>query len=670
MKKIIVWLVVILLITGLVFLIYKILSPYKKIEVLQAIPAKPVFIIEMDNSYASWEKIVKSDVWNHVKKHQFFARMASGMDMLDSVISSNPKIAKFVGTRSLVVSMHMVQANDYDFIYATDIRRVSKLLPAKDALNGILSAKFKMHIYSYKGVSIYQIQDSKSKSVLHIGIVHNLLIASYNQRLIESSIAQIDDPQLSKDEHFISLHNKLSGDGILRFYINYAELDNYTNGMLSSPDQNIKQLSTSLFYTGLALNIDGDNMIRCDGYTNFNDTITSSLRAMINSGNGKTGLADVLPKNTSASVSLGFDRFTEYFDNLMNNLKEVPKSYSEYQSAMKQAESYLKIDVRKNLMSWIDDEAAMVYLPPMGLGKNNEFAVFLKTRNLNDAKKNLDFVAERIRKRTPAKFEKIEYEGYEIHYLAMKGFFRLLFGKYFQKLEKPYFTYIGDYVVFSNHPQTLKVLIDGVVKNNLMANIPGCKNFTGNFSRHSNVFILVNTASYVESLQGSVNASTWGDLQKNHDYIKSFPFLGFQLEKDGSLFKTKLYIQFKGDDAKEAEIALIDSTDTKNNDTLSSHVSDENRSQVSVLLDKVDGYIPDDVNSKKYIEKYSNGKSKVEIELKDGFRHGDYYEYYDNGNYKIKGSFKHDHRDGTWKIYSDDGKLLQKIKYEDGKLKE
>ena len=51
----------------------------------------------------------------------------------------------------------------------------------------------------------------------------------------------------------------------------------------------------------------------------------------------------------------------------------------------------------------------------------------------------------------------------------------------------------------------------------------------------------------------------------------------------------------------------------------------------------------------------------------DGFRHGDYKEYYDNGEVKIKGQYKKDHKEGTWKFYAENGKLLQKIKFENGK---
>ena len=431
--------------------------------------------------------------------------------------------------------------------------------------------------------------------------------------------------------------------------------------MLISPDPNIRQLSKSLLYTGLAFGIDNENMIRCEGYTNFKDSIASSFRAMIRSGEGKTGLAEVLPLQTASSVSIGFERFTDYFDNMMANLKEVPKSYDTYQANIKQAENFLNIDVRKNIMSWIGGEAAMVQLAPMGLGRNNEFAVFLKTRDMANAKENIEIVMSQIRKRTPVKFETIEYKGYYISYLSMKGFFRMLLGKYFQKLEKPYFTYIGDYVVFSNHPQTLKTIIDGFAKQSLLANLSDYKSFTRNFSRKSNALILVNTSKFLQSLQSILNASTWAELQKNKEYIVSFPYLGFQLEKDGSLFKTRFYVMFKEGTSAEDE----GSADESNGDidTLSVVIADHASDEVSQLLKKVDDYIPDNVNAIVYREKYDNGQLKVEFDLKEGFREGDYREYYENGNLKIKGQYKKDHRAGTWKIYNQEGKLWQKIKY-------
>ncbi len=670
MKRFFVWFFILAILGSIGLTVWHFLSPYKQIELFSSVPDKPVFIIEIDNSYKTWETLTKSKVWGQLKKHQLFSQAAEGIDMLDTLIQSNGKLAQYIGSRSLVISMHIVQQGTTDFVYALDLRRASKLLTIKNFLNGVLDSKFNVKNYEYNALTVYKIDDTKTQQTLHLYFKHNLMVASYSQKLIEKSIDQVDHPKLTEDKNFLDIRDRIKGEGLLRFYVNYAQLDNYTNGMLTAPDSDIRQISKSLFYTGLALNIENDNLIRCEGFTNFNDSIISSIRAMSKSGSGRTGLAEVLPIQTASSVSLGFDRFTEYFDNLMDNMKEVKKSYNEYQANIKQAETFLKIDVRKNIMSWIGDEAAMVHLPPMGLGKNNEFAVFLKTRDLDDAKKNLDFVMNQVRKRSPATFEQVEYNGYFINYLSMKGFFRMLLGKYFQKLEKPYFTYIGDYVVFSNHPQTLKVIIDGFAKKQLLTNLPDYKAFVSTFTRSSNFLMLINTSQFLQSLHGSVNASTWSEFQKNKEYIVSFPYMGFQLDKDGSLFKTRFNVAFTGMALPPLETIIPDSANLTDTDTVKVTKASDVKADITKMLTQAEDYIPDDIKAPEYKENYDNEQLKVIFVLRDGFRHGDYKEYYENGSIKIKGQYRRDHKDGVWKIYSTDGKLIQKVKFNDGKIKE
>jgi hypothetical protein len=660
MKKLFKILLIIIII-GAGFLAWYFLKPYNKVDLLYAIPNKPVFVIETDNSYDVWKKITKSEMWTNLKHHPFFSAISSGVDLLDSVIQNNEVLARYVGARDMLISMHITANNNYDFVYAIDLQRASKLLAAKDFVDRLIESKYHVKIEKYNNISVYLLADTATHKVLRAYFKYNLMVASYNQKLIEASIDQIDKPYLATDVNFSSIREQIKGDGLFRLYINYAQLDDYTNGMLSSPDPNIRQLSKSLLYTGLAFDLDNDNLVRCEGYTNYNDSIVSSLRAIARSGTGKTGLAEVLPMQTASTVSIGFDRFTDYFDNLMLNFKEIPKSYNEYQASIKKIESYLNIDVRKNIMGWIGDEAAMVQLLPMGLGRNNEFAVFLKTRDVKDAQENLDLVMTQIRKRTPVKFETVEYNGYNINYLSIKGFFRMLLGKYFQKLEKPYFTYIGDYVVFSNHPQTLKVIIDGISREKLLSNISDYKSFTKNFSRKSNVLMIVNTSKFLQSLQNIVTPSTWTGLEQNKEYIERFPYLGFQMENDGAVFKTSLYISFnESGSTQEEDNDIFGTTEI---DTADAVVSTRATDEVAEMLKKIDDYIPSNVNIPSYTEKYENGQMKVEFELKDGFRDGEFKEYYDNGNIKIKGQYKNDHRIGTWKVYNEEGKLLQKIKY-------
>lgn len=668
MKKFFLWTLLLIVVGGGSFLAWHFLSPYKKVEIYNVIPAKPVFIIETDDSYQMWESLTESQIWAVLSKHSLFANFGKGIKMMDSIIQRSPKLARYIGKRNMVVSMHILQKGKYDFVYAIDLRRISKLLPVKDFLTGFLS-DYKLKTIPFGGHDIYQLKDKEENQLIYLAFLDNILVASFTQKLLEQSITQLDDPGLAKDLNFIAIRERIKGTGMLRLYINYAQIDDYLNTMLVSPDPNLRQMSKSLFYSGLALDITGDNLIACEGYTNYNDTIASSYRAMIRSGSGKTGLLDVLPQQTASTVSLGFEKFTLYYDNIFANLDEVPKSYAESEATLKQVEKYLKIDVRENIMDWIADEAAMVHLAPMGLGRSNEFAVFLKARNIGDARENLDYVMKQIKKRTPVKFQQVEYNGYVINYLSMKGFFKLLLGKYFQKLDKPYFSYIGDYVVFSNHPQTLKIIIDGVTKDRLLAGVEDYKPFSRNFSRKSNVLAILHTEQFIKSIQNQVTASTWANFETNKEYILCFPYFGFQLEADGAVFKTKLMVQFSENRTREIIDNNVISVDSIVPADSTGTLSEE---QIEAIVKKmllgVDDYFPDDPKLKVYRETYPNGQTRVEFQLRDGFRHGDYTEYYENGNLKINGQYDGDHKDGTWKIYDENEKILKKIHFKDGKV--
>lgn len=61
---------------------------------------------------------------------------------------------------------------------------------------------------------------------------------------------------------------------------------------------------------------------------------------------------------------------------------------------------------------------------------------------------------------TPVKIKTANYKDFEINYVEMKGFFRLFFGKLFDKFEKPYYTYVDDYVVFSNKAASLLSFVE------------------------------------------------------------------------------------------------------------------------------------------------------------------------------------------------------------------
>ena len=313
-------------------------------------------------------------------------------------------------------------------------------------------------------------------------------------------------------------------------------------------------------------------------------------------------------------------------------------------------------------MDWIGEEVTLAQMEPMGLGKNNEFAVFLKARNTKDARENLEFIAKRIKNRTPVKIEDVDYKDYAIHYLSVKGFFKVFLGKYFQKLESPYYTFIGDYVVLSNHPQVLKAIIDARVEESFLEKQPDFGEFYSNFARRSNAMVLVNTSSFLKALKYDMRPQSFSQVEENKSNLVSFPYLGFQLAKDGDYFRTKIYALYN-ESIGNTEVNPVAVADT----VLS---IDSLKNLTSQWVKTADSYVPVDLKQEIYSENFADGRLKVQFEVKDGFRNGDYRDYHPNGELRIKGEYKNDKKHGTWRFYSEDGNLIYKQEYKNGELKE
>src|SRR3546814_17543685 len=108
----------------------------------------------------------------------------------------------------------------------------------------------------------------------------------------------------------------------------------------------------------------------------------------------------------------------------------------------------------------MEGEIAFAQNEPGNLGRQQEFIVAIKANDIDDARKHLDFVKDQVRRNTPLKFDAINYQGYEINYLELSGFFRLFFGKMFERLERPFYTIVADYVFFCNNTKKLLNLVE------------------------------------------------------------------------------------------------------------------------------------------------------------------------------------------------------------------
>ena len=640
---------------------------------IYVVPENAIYIIETDQPVDNWETISTSEMWSHLQSNSYIADLTYDANSLDTLFKNNKTLFKLFGSRSLVISAHMYKRDDYDFLFVVDLKKVSKLAQLRNYLSTILSNDYSVSKRTYHNREIIELYDKESRETLHMAFIENLLVASYTHIIVEASIDEVAEPAIGRDIHFIEVNQKVAQDDLFRLFFQYQYLDNYLQVYSQNTNEYVKTLSKVLKYSGFTFELNENNMLIANGYTNIREDSLSYLHVLHESGKGELSVPEIAPQRTAFYLSMGFDSFSQFYENLEALQQQDPAEFKLYQENYEKIEKLLKIDIKENFINWIDDEIAFLQMQRTGLGEKNEFALVLKAKNGGDALENLDIILNQIRKKTPVKFKKVNYKGYPINFMSIKGFFKLLLGKFFADLEKPYFTVIDDYVVFSNHPQTIKNVINDYHLKNTLSESDDFKSFRDGFSNKSNIFAYVNTPVLHGNLRSMVNHETRANLDRNKKFITCFSQVGFQLLSSGDMFESKLSIQYQDPEqlekkiqfARKPEQLMLVSFGKMLEVPVEVGVSDQvllNMVEEEELI-KVEDISPEDLDDKTFKEYYENGALKIEVPLKDGLKHGTYREYHTNGNIKLKGKYRRDKQVGLWKAYDRDGNTVERQRF-------
>jgi len=660
MKKAIKTIFWFILIAGIVILGYIFLIQSEAgYQSIYLVPENAAFIVESDRPFKAWDNIIGSKAWNRLRTNVFLAKLDSNIRSLDSLIGSKRLLFKLLGSRKVLASAHSCNGK-YDFLYVIDLKKFSKFRDVSKYLQKVLGDDFKLTQRNYKGLEIFELYNIKSSEMYYFSLVKNKLVFSKGHFLLEASIDQMDELIIGRDLNYIEVSKKISGKGLFRIYINYKYFDDYINIILGKTNEFITTLSRSLYYSGISFDIDESALIKLTGFTTVNDTVSSYFLAILNSGKGSQNILEIIPKRTASYICLGFNDMIGFYKNFEKSMGE--EFLKDYQSAIQKIEKKLRINIQENFFNWIDNEIALIQTQPSNLGKENEFAVVFKSKNKNTAENNLEYITKQIKKNTPVKFKEINYKEYKVNYLHIPGFFKIILGKLLSRLEKPYFTIIDKYVIFSNHPQTLKSIIDDYKTGSTLANSVEFHNFSKNFSNKSSVFIYIQTSLLLSNLKEIVGPKTWLNLQKNKDYITSFPQIGFQVSNADDLFKLDFAAQYYKQ-VEEFKPAYYDIDDILTESVDTGKIIQEDQYGDLTTESKI---VIDDLDAKKHEEYYDNGQLKLTVGLKNGLKHGNFKEFYENGILKIRGKYKENKKDGIWNYFNEQGKLIEERKFTEG----
>lgn len=652
MKKWILRLLLLLVLAGGGYFIWKwYFQKSESIDAFKLVPADAVFIVQTDEPVEGWKKFSHSEMWNHIKKFKPLGDIGKMADAVSNTIEDNDLIFSAFGHRNVLISAHVTSATDYDFLYVCDMKEGSKFSTVTDGIISLLKrAGYTYTSGDVSGNTTHLFYDPKDKSTLHLAFVANQLVCSYNSKIFTNSLQQTKEGFFSTDANFGEIASATAQNGLCRIYLNHAYVPNYL-GVYMDDISSMKGLFGAMKYTGANAEMN-DEILSFNGYTSINDSMSSQLRAMHRSGKSSTDAQSVLSDRTAFMLSMGFQSFAKFYENLKDVMKEDQASWDEFNKTKKKVETLLRFKLEEDLLGWIDDEVTIAqYQQERVIGSKLHTIAAIKALSEDKAIEKLGKLEKRLK--LIGKFKTEKYKEHDIHYMEIRGLFRLLFGKLFDKIEKPYYTIIDGYVVFCDDPATLLRTIDDYDADKTLAQNEDFKSFYNGFKNENTLLAYVNLKKYFLNLKGILDPENFKTSYNNRQYIICFPHIGFQMVQDGDNFDTRMHVKFQMPNEYDLEI------------TEGKALNLEELEELDTMSD-ADAFILEHINGSIKKELYDNGQVKFLAEMKDGTLHGRYIEYWENGTIKIKGKYREGEKNGKWYFYKENGEFDHKEKFKKG----
>ncbi|WP_438969407.1 DUF3352 domain-containing protein [Nonlabens sp.] len=630
-----------------------------RINAVYLVPKDAVFFMEMDEPLRNMKTLAESEILDHLQTNDAIHKMSVKLNVVDSIFQSETSLFELIGNRDVIISAHMIKRDDYAFLYVVDMQKLSQLNLLKNNINQVLRSDFKVTKRFYKEVEITEVTDQDTFEVLSLAFIKNQMIASYTHTLVEKSIEEFQSPNIGRSLQFLEIQREVKKNDLFRFYLNHKYLTSYYKAFSNEESAIISMLEKHFSFSGFRVDVDSDRLLLASGYTNGDPIVQNLITALYNSGTGSMNATSILPRETALYVGFGFDDFSSLHHNFYTLLADQQiEMVQEYEAGRNQIEKLLDINLERDFYDWMDDELAFAKADAPNISEKEGLAILIKTNDVEIARERLKFVEEQIRKKSPVKFKEVDYRGYKINYLEIKGFFKLIIGSLFENIEKPYYTIIDDYVIFSNSPKTLKLFIDSYEAEETLENDEYFQEFREEFSSKSNVFLYVDTNKLSNASSKFLTADSRRKLEQNEAFFSQFTQIGLELKASENFFESKAAIHYDRDYDYEA-ILLEERTKDMPLDLVT--IKKEEISKETIF--DIPDIFPDDFTANFYEKKYNNGRTKMKVYLKNGIPDGRYKEYYFDGQLKISGRFDEGEKDGRWKAYLRDGKLYHKERF-------
>ena len=595
---------------------YKDAGRYK---ITQALPENAVFTVEIPSFNHIHESLSRNRIWQSLKTYPYFEAYHDYFERADSLCKVYPTLKRMLTDRPVSISCYEVTSFNYDFLYVCDLGKLNVIRTFEGMVSVLLNnGDLKITKLKGEGEKFHELTGKGFK--LYFAIKGNLLITSCSRELVERS--------LSACEGLVKIKKDLpGGDAVID--VDHKRIGNAIDAFLETAS--ITEEEPLLDFTRLVLQLN-DRNLRFSGITKSNRDVFSILN-LLNRTKGKaSGIDRIAGEHTAAYVSWCFSSFSELQKILIENYRsEREEDYKAIERSVGKINRFLNLDILDLFTSWVGHEIALIKPALDEENRQDNIILAIQANDIIYARDQLNYLMEQIDRKTPVREKAMEFNGYKIHYFSLKGFFKLFLKSKFNRLDRPYYTFIGDYVVFSNSPLSLAEMIRDYLLGKTLAHDEEYIGLMQDLGNGSNIYGYINTSNAYDFLYHDLKSDARQELENNKDAFLSFEVIGLALSAQGEDFKTNVIANFNKNAPEEYKIREL------------------NR-ELEKQIDRIEsGFY------------YPNIPDSIAVGVKDFY-------VYKTSLFTVKGALKDGDPDGCWSIYDPLGKMIGLFPYEEGKI--
>jgi hypothetical protein len=501
------------------------------------------FVYETDNLWQIYNNVDSIKTWKTLADIPSFAKIKNNLDFLDSLSTaskvSRGSISSLFQNTPALISLHITEAQDFDFLYLLEIKNLEQLSITSAIVDAIARTNRK-NTRKYLGKTISEIQ-SGGKMFSYI-FYKNYFIGSFTPFLVEGAIRTITE---TESQSFIDLHPQLFKLAKLNqdqgnVYINLKKLSRIAEVFSDRVKIDLSALDKLGYESFLDLRVEENNVI-LNGFSLDQLGAESILSTFVGNPGVPFSLQNVIPNRTAYFYHFSFKNFEAW-------QTKWSKVWPEEQVSRAQQKASLlsKYDVDLSAAGkWVGSEIGLAALETNSSG-TEDYLIAISTPDVGEAYKQLNTITERMATADRDTVYSESYGNYEIREIKIPQLPLLLFGTPFYGFENTYFLPLDGNIILSNSVKALKLLLDDIESEDTWGKSIKMMDYLSSLNKESNLSLIINTNRSWSNFMNKLNANWQPTFEEHANLLRSFETLAVQFSNIDTKYYTNIVLNQQG----------------------------------------------------------------------------------------------------------------------------